>query len=167
LSSIQARSGKILLGLILLGIMILYGCSPSNGDQGEVRLPPTAHLELPTILVDEDHRQFEGGGNLPYEVKPAIGLILDASGYVFVIPSDGEFQAPNMIQLMVDSQSFYGLPWKDGVTRYRLTVETLNPLGDAKPFAGLISGDQVAVAIGYQRDADNFFVLWAGIVNVR
>jgi hypothetical protein len=118
------------------------------------------------IVVDDEHRQFEGGGEVEYDIPPGIGLVLDATGYEFQIPPEGDFQKPNMIQVMVDKDSYYGLPWQPGVTRYTLTTETLNPLGESEPFQGLPPFSQVVVAIGYQRDEDNFFVLWASLVNV-
>ena len=141
-------------------------CSPAAQKSPQISLPPTPHLELPVIRVDNEHRAFEGGGGVEYQIPAGIGLVLDAAGYEFSLPADSEYDQPNMIQLMVDRDNFYGLPWKAGVTRYTLTSETLNPLGNSQAFVGLFPDSQVVVAIGYQRDPDNFHVLWAGIVRV-
>ncbi len=159
-------NSRRILVILLLVPWLLVNCSQSRLKSQDVSLPPTPHLELPTIVVDDKHRSFEGGESVEYEITPGIGLILDASGYEFQYPADANFSAPNMIQVMTSRESFYGVPWKEGVTRYSLTMETLNPLGNSRPFSGFYAGMQVIVAIGYQRDISNFYVLWAGIVKV-
>ncbi len=134
--------------------------------QSTPQLLPTPPLKLATIHVDDEHRQFEGGSNATYEIPSGIGLILDASGYEFKIPPGAKYKGPNMIQVMLDQNSFYGLPWKEGVTQYTLSLQTLNPMGNSAPLTGFYPGEDVVVAIGYQSDPENFYVLWAGILNI-
>jgi hypothetical protein len=156
--------------VILLACLALAACSRAAPTGQEVELPSTPPLELPVIAVDDEHRAFESAFedalSLEYEIPSGIGFILDATGYEFHIPAGEEDHPPNMIQLRVDDNSFYGYPWKEGLTRYTLTSETLNPLGGSQPFYGLFPGATVAVAIGYQRDEKNFNVYWAGIIIV-
>ena len=134
----------------------------------------TAQKGLPIVRVDAEHimARRSGGAEAPaYVIRSREGLILDATGYKFPSPTDPARATPTVIQLIVDQRGLYDMPWQAGAERYSLTAATLLPRSGSAPFGGFRRGDRLILAIGHeqpaQRGRSDFYLLWAGAIDVR
>jgi len=138
-------------------------------------MPNTSENSLPVIKADNEHLQVErsDGTVAPeYEIIAGNGFVLDTSGYEIQIPPNLNITQPNMIQIVLDKNSYY-VDWEVGKTSYTFTVETLKPLQSSKSFSRLNSGQKVIIAIGFMDDKGQatgqvaFYPFWYAIINVK
>ncbi|GGD09484.1 hypothetical protein [Halopseudomonas salina] len=128
---------------------------------------------LQIIKVDEQHIQMglaEGQVGEYYEIKPAIEIVLDASGYHFPPVPGQDSNEPNAIQLIIDNEHQFTAYWEPGVTNYTLNNSTLAPRFN--DFSGFNAGDQFVIAIGvlvtdHEKEEQVFKVQWAGMGSVQ
>lgn len=138
-------------------------------------MPSTSVYNLPVIKADNEHLQIErSDGTVPpeYEISAGNGFVLDATDYEIQIPPNLNIAQPNMIQIVLDKNSYF-VNWENGKTSYTFTTDTLKPLQNSKPFDRLHSGQKVIIAIGFMDEKGQatgdvaFYPLWYGIANVR
>lgn len=125
---------------------------------------------LPTIIVDEAHfTAFKQGAlNEGYQLRPAEGFTIDATGYPFVIPAEAPaIPGPNMIQVTTGDGQVFGHPWDLQYTRYTLTAENLVNTETGAGFPGLTAGESYLLGVGYLDSGGRFTVLWASVVDVK
>ncbi len=128
--------------------------------------------EIQIIKVDEQHIQMglaEGQVGKYYLIDSATQLQLDAEGYEFPDVAGLNSNEPNAIQLIIDNDQQFTVPWKSGVTKYTLNSDTL--IARFKDFKGFKSGQQFVIAIGFlvTKNANKeqaFKVQWVGMGKV-
>jgi hypothetical protein len=109
-----------------------------------------------TIVVDEEHRQFErqDGSRPPvYMVRAGAAIELDASGYTFPIKADYGVSGPNLILVLMGRDRKYRLQWKQGVHKYVLSKDTLKPEPGSAPFSGFRPGETFSVVVTFEDPA--------------
>jgi len=135
----------------------------------------TPDLELPTLVVDDQHWQTVRVNNqtpLEYSISNRLGFRISTQGYVFKLPDDAGFDHPNVIQIVAGKNQLYAIAFEKDRSLYLIDSANLVPLYGSKPFAGFTSGQKVIIAIGHlvpsSDDHPNpkITVLWAGVVNI-
>lgn len=164
------RINNVIILTIIAGTVL--GCV---GTSGENKMPVSNQNNLPIIKADDEHMQVQRNDNVSppaYEISSGDGFVLDTTGYKIQIPTGLHVDQPNMIQVVLDKQTYY-VSWDPGITSYTLSSQTLKPLQGAGPFSGFKSGIAVILAIGYLDSNGQttgrvaFYPLWDAIVNVR
>ncbi len=135
----------------------------------------TPDLELPTLVVDDQHWQTIRVNNqipLEYSVSSRIGFRISTHGYEFKLPEYAGFDRPNVIQIVAGKNQLYATAFEEGQTLYPIDSANLVPLYGSKPFGGFHAGQKVIVAIGHlvpsseEHPHPKVTVLWAGVVNI-
>jgi hypothetical protein len=160
-------SRKILSISFLFLILVISGCSPKKSGVQDQIMATSIKDNFPSILVDDDHLQIQGYPQKFYDISSGSGLIVDTTGYLFRIPDILKVDQPNMIQLIAGNSQLYSYKVQAKANKYLLSGDTLTPSGNAKPFDKFIAGQQIAIAIGYQDEKSQFFVIWVGMVNIH
>jgi hypothetical protein len=146
---------KFILAVFIL--ISMTGCaSPTTTEDG-----------LPILRVNDQHLSL---GNYPgeiYEIQSGKGFALDFAGYRFRIPQSLGIDSVNEIQISVGPDQIYSIPIQQTVTLYKLTNDTLNPVGKSLPIEGFKEGDTITIGIGYTFPDGRFYPAWLGIISVK
>ena len=135
----------------------------------------TPDLELPTLVVDDQHWQTIRVNNqtpLEYSVSSRLGFRISTHGYEFKLPDEAGFDHPNVIQIVAGKNQLYATAFEEDRTLYPIDSTNLVPLYGSKPFGGFHPGQKVIVAIGHlvpssdEHPHPKVTVLWAGVVNI-
>jgi hypothetical protein len=135
----------------------------------------TPDLELPTLVVDDQHWQTVRVNNqtpLEYSISNRLGFRISTQGYDFKLPDDAGFDHPNVIQIVAGKNQLYAKAFEKDRSLYLIDSANLVPLYGSKPFAGFTSGQKVIIAIGHlvpssdEHPNPKITVLWAGVVNI-
>jgi hypothetical protein len=121
---------------------------------------------LPILKVNDQHLAPENYPGKPYDIPPGKGFALDLAGYKFRIPATLGIDQINSIQIVVKPEQIFQIPVQQSVTLYRVTTDTLIPIGNATPFNGINAGEDITVGVGYTYPDGRFFPAWMGIVSV-
>jgi hypothetical protein len=147
-----------IFSLLILFSLLLTSCGSVYTDDG-----------LPIVDVDEAHRQEQGNNNYDavYKIPAGPGFALDLLGYNFKVPESLGITEVNMIQISFGDGFIYAIPVQKDQTLYRVTADTVLPLGDSQPFTGLTSGDNITVGIGYWDKDQGLYIMWYGYIEVQ
>ena len=154
---------------LLIAALLLVTASSAGGVESQA-------MPTPQIVVDEEHSQFarfDGTEPPSYFVSPGPTVQLDASGYSFPVKADFGVSGPNLISLVMGKDKKYRLPWKEGVTKYVLSKDTLQAELGSVPFPGFRSGDTFAVIVSVEDPKEskptavNMKLLWGCLVRVK
>jgi hypothetical protein len=129
-----------------------------------------ADTNAPVVKVDDKHQMnYYRAGTKPdaYEIRAAPSIVLDATGYTFDIPTEVRDKPLNSIQLVQSKTNQFELAWRNGITQYDLSKNTLRPLPGSKPFDGFKTGERMIIAIGIVYEPGKFAVVWTSIVEVK
>lgn len=135
----------------------------------------TPDLELPIIVVDEQHWQTvhtDDQAPLEYNVSGRMGFRISTHGYEFTIPEEAGFENPNIIQIVTGKEQLYATAFEPGQSLYPIDGTNLVPMYGSKPFNGFQFGQKIIVAIGHlvppnkTEPHPKFTVVWAGVVNI-
>ena len=161
--------------ILLIFVIVAIAVSSCQSPSGVNIMPSTSENDLPVIKADNEHLQVErSDGTVPpeYEIKAGNGFVLDISGYEIQIPPNLNITQPNMIQIVLDRNSYY-VDWEGGKMLYTFAADTLTPLQNSKPFGGLRSGQKAIIAIGFMDEKGQvtgqvaFYPLWYAIVSIK
>ena len=142
--------------LFILIMLLITGCSGrTTTDDG-----------LSILKVNDQHLALENYPGKPYEIPPGKGFAMDLSEYKFRIPASLGIDEVNSIQVVISPEQIYQIPVQKSVTLYRVTAETLIPLGNSTPFTGINAGEDITVGVGYTYPGGRFFPAWMGLVSV-
>lgn len=159
-------------------------------------IPPDSSRYYPTIVLDAEHNKLIGqrsnnvalesdalrdisfltstnwlqitdtNKHAVYQISPTSGVWLDGSHFHF---TDGtNALVPNMVQMIL-GKSAYKLYWPVETNVYIINSVTMEAT-EGEPFHAFNSGDVANIAIGrWVEDFDktNFFVSWAGQIEVK
>lgn len=132
-------------------------------------------LELPILVVDEAHWQKIHADNvepLEYSIPASRGIQLSTNGFEFPVPDGADYNAPNIIQLVVGKEQLYAAAYEKGITLYTLDKTTLVAMYGSRDFDGFHKDSKLIVAIGHlsppspELPQPKFSVMWAGVVNI-
>lgn len=135
----------------------------------------TPDLELPTLVVDDQHWQTVRVNNqtpLEYTISSRLGFRISTHGYEFKLPEDAGFDHPNVIQIVAGKNQLYATAFEKDRSLYPIDTANLVPLYGSKPFSGFTAGQKVIIAIGHlvpssdEHPNPKITVLWAGVVNI-
>lgn len=135
----------------------------------------TPDLELPTLVVDDQHWQTVHVNNqipLEYNISSRLGFRVSTHGYQFKLPENAEFDHPNVIQVVAGKNQLYATAFESDRTLYPIDAANLVPLYGSQPFAGFSPGQKVIIAIGHlvpsskEHPHPKVTFLWAGVVNI-
>jgi len=136
----------------------------------------TPELELPILHIDKAHWQTQaitGAEPLEYSITCHKGFIISTEGFEFTLPDEVEFNAPNIIQIVMGKDRLYAMAYEPGVTIYTVNAANLVPLYGSLPFNGFEVDQKIIIAVGHlapvarDNSRPKFTVLWAGVVNVE
>jgi hypothetical protein len=158
---------KSFASLFFLLFFLISSCintKPISQEQTPTRNAGDSKQE---IIVDDDHLQLQGFGQKFYEISAGTSVVLNTEGYSFRIPKMSGIDRPNMIQIVTSGKQVYSTAYNPEKYQYILSEQTLMPIGKGGPFNGFVSGQQIAIAIGYQDEQSRFSVLWVGMAKIK
>lgn len=161
-----------------------------------VPIPPDSPRHYPTLVLDAEHNKLteqqtnvaleadalydisaltttnwlqitDTNKHSAYKISPAFGVWLDGSHFHF---ADGtNALEPNMLE-MIMGKSIYKLYWPTETNIFIINSISMEATDDGVPFSAFHSGDHADVVIGRcveGPDKTNFWVSWAGLIDVK
>jgi len=122
---------------------------------------------LPILKVNDRHLSLDNDPGKVYEIQPGNGFALDLAGYPFRIPKSLGVDAVNEIQVSVGPDQVYSIPIQQTVPIYKVTHDTLNPVGKSLPIEGFKEGDTITVGVGNTSPDGRFYPAWMGIISIK
>jgi hypothetical protein len=158
---------KSITSQFFLLFFLLSSCINTNPISKEQAPKRNAGDSMQEIIVDDDHLQLQGYRQKIYEISAGTSVVLNTERYNYKIPKISGIDSPNMIQIVTSGKQVYSTAYNPNQYQYTLSEQTLMPIGNGGPFNGFISGQQVAIAIGYQDEQSGFSVLWVGMAKIK
>ena len=146
---------KYLIAFLIL--LLITGCAAANSTQDG----------LPILKVNDKHLALDKYPEETYKIQPGNGFALDLAGYRFSIPKSLGVNTVNEIQVSIGPDQVYSIPIQQTVTLYKVTNNTLMPVGKSLPMESFKDGDIITVGVGYTFPDGRFYPAWMGIINVK
>jgi len=138
----------------------------------------TTPTPKPLLKVDDGHYVSDYNNVHPkrYEIAPASGILLDATGYSFkpTLATQGlPVDSVEIIQYGTAKEGAaerrYRLPVTPSETRHDLTSTTLQPYPGSPPFAGFHGGERwfVFIMLAATNQSVKPFAGWSGVIEVK